>query len=211
MSFAITPKSKGDEEKVATAIRRLAEEDQTLRLRRDQQTGEEILSGMSQMHVEVALERAEAPFRRRHRAPSAARPVPRDDPPRGARPRPLQEADGRPRPVRRLPHRDRADAGGRVRVRRQDRRRRHPAGLPTGGEQGHPGGDAPRRARRRTGAGRPRGARRRLVPHRRLVGDGVQDRRLDGVEGRVHGRRPRPARADHGARGERPRRRRSAR
>ena len=62
MSFAITPKAKGDEEKVATSIRRLAEEDQTLRLRRDQQTGEEILSGMSQMHVEVALERAKRRF-----------------------------------------------------------------------------------------------------------------------------------------------------
>ncbi len=62
MSFAITPKSKGDEEKVASAIRRLAEEDQTLHLRRDQQTGEEILSGMSQMHVEVALDRAKRRF-----------------------------------------------------------------------------------------------------------------------------------------------------
>ncbi len=62
MSFAITPKAKGDEEKVATSIRRLAEEDQTLHLRRDQQTGEEILSGMSQMHVEVALERAKRRF-----------------------------------------------------------------------------------------------------------------------------------------------------
>ena len=62
MSFAITPKSKGDEEKVASAIRRLAEEDPTLRLRRDQQTGEEILSGMSQMHVEVALDRAKRRF-----------------------------------------------------------------------------------------------------------------------------------------------------
>jgi elongation factor G len=58
MSFAITPRHKGEEEKVATAIRRLSEEDPTLRLRRDPQTGEEILSGMSQMHVEVALERA---------------------------------------------------------------------------------------------------------------------------------------------------------
>jgi elongation factor G len=62
MSFAVTPKAKGDEEKMASAIRRLAEEDPTLRLRRDQQTGEEILSGMSQMHVEVALERARRRF-----------------------------------------------------------------------------------------------------------------------------------------------------
>ncbi len=62
MSFAITPKAKGDEEKMATSIRRLAEEDLTIHLRRDQQTGEEILSGMSQMHVEVALERAKRRF-----------------------------------------------------------------------------------------------------------------------------------------------------
>ena len=62
MSFAVTPRIKGEEEKVATAIRRLAEEDPTLRLRRDPQTGEEILAGMSQMHVEVALERAKRRF-----------------------------------------------------------------------------------------------------------------------------------------------------
>ena len=62
MSFAITPRTKGEDEKVVSAIRRLAEEDPTLRLRRDQQTGEEILSGMSQMHVEVALERARRRF-----------------------------------------------------------------------------------------------------------------------------------------------------
>jgi elongation factor G len=57
MSFAITPKSKGDEEKMATSLRRLTEEDPTLVLRRDQQTGEQLVSGMSQMHVEVAVDR----------------------------------------------------------------------------------------------------------------------------------------------------------
>jgi elongation factor G len=62
MSFAVTAKTKGDEDKVAQALRRLAEEDPTLRLRRDAQTGEELLSGMSQVHVEVAVDRARRRF-----------------------------------------------------------------------------------------------------------------------------------------------------
>jgi elongation factor G len=62
MSFAVTPHTRGDEEKLATALRRLAEEDPTLGLRRDPQTGEELLSGMSQMHVEVAVARAKHRF-----------------------------------------------------------------------------------------------------------------------------------------------------
>jgi elongation factor G len=62
MSFAVTPKAKGDEEKVATSLRRLAEEDPTLVLRRDPQTGDQLLSGMSQMHVEVAVDRLKRRF-----------------------------------------------------------------------------------------------------------------------------------------------------
>jgi elongation factor G len=62
MSFAVSPKTKGDEEKAATALRRLAEEDPTLVLRRDEQTGEQLLAGMSQMHVEVAIERIKRRF-----------------------------------------------------------------------------------------------------------------------------------------------------
>src|SRR4051795_11269283 len=62
MSFAVTPKTKGDEDKVAQALRRLSEEDPTLHLRRDAQTGEELLAGMSQIHVEVAVERARRRF-----------------------------------------------------------------------------------------------------------------------------------------------------
>jgi elongation factor G len=62
MSFAITPKAKGDEEKVAQSLRRLSEEDPTLVLRRDPQTGEQLLSGMTQMQVEVAVERLKNRF-----------------------------------------------------------------------------------------------------------------------------------------------------
>ena len=62
MSFAITPKAKGDEEKVATSLRRLSEEDPTLQLRRDPQTGEQLVSGMTQMHVEVAVDRLKRRF-----------------------------------------------------------------------------------------------------------------------------------------------------
>src|SRR6266571_8107216 len=62
MSFAVSPKAKGDEEKMASGLRRLAEEDPTLHLRRDQQTGEELLSGLSQMHVEVAVDRLKRRF-----------------------------------------------------------------------------------------------------------------------------------------------------
>jgi elongation factor G len=62
MSFAVTPKTKGDEDKVAQALRRLHEEDPTLHLRRDPQTGEQLLSGMSQVHVEVAVARLKSRF-----------------------------------------------------------------------------------------------------------------------------------------------------
>jgi elongation factor G len=62
MSFAITPKAKGDEEKMAAGLRRLAEEDPTVQLRRDPQTGEQLLSGLSQMHVEVAVQRLKSRF-----------------------------------------------------------------------------------------------------------------------------------------------------
>jgi elongation factor G len=62
MSFAITPKAKGDEEKMATGLRRLHEEDPTLSLHRDQQTGEQLISGLSQMQVEVAVDRLKSRF-----------------------------------------------------------------------------------------------------------------------------------------------------
>src|ERR1700712_1062075 len=62
MAFAIEPKAKGDEEKVFTALRRLQEEDPTIDLHRDRQTGEQIVAGLSQMHVEVIVDRLKSRF-----------------------------------------------------------------------------------------------------------------------------------------------------
>jgi elongation factor G len=57
MAFAVEPKSRGDEEKVFASLRRLQEEDPTIDLHRDQQTGEQIVAGLSQVHVEVIVDR----------------------------------------------------------------------------------------------------------------------------------------------------------
>jgi len=62
MAFAYEPKTKGDEEKAATAIRRLEEEDPTLDVHRDPQTGEHIIAGLTQVHVEVIVDRIKSRF-----------------------------------------------------------------------------------------------------------------------------------------------------
>ena len=62
MSFAIDPRVKGEEDKLAAGLRRLHEEDPTLNARRDPQTGELIVSGLSQIHVEVAVEKLKRRF-----------------------------------------------------------------------------------------------------------------------------------------------------
>jgi elongation factor G len=62
ISFALTPKSKGDEDKITSALVRLSEEDPTIGLGRDEQTGQILLSGMGQVHVEVILDKLKRKF-----------------------------------------------------------------------------------------------------------------------------------------------------
>jgi elongation factor G len=62
MVFAFEPKTKGDDEKAASAIRRLEEEDPTLDVHRDSQTGEQIIAGLTQIHVEVIVDRIKSRF-----------------------------------------------------------------------------------------------------------------------------------------------------
>jgi elongation factor G len=62
IAFAIEPKSRGDEEKISTVLQRIVEEDPTIHFRRDLQTHELLLSGTSDLHVEVTLAKMKKKF-----------------------------------------------------------------------------------------------------------------------------------------------------
>jgi elongation factor G len=62
ISYALAPKSKGDEDKITSSLARIHEEDPTMTVGRDEQTGEIILSGVGQTHVEVIVEKLKRKF-----------------------------------------------------------------------------------------------------------------------------------------------------
>ena len=58
ITFALAPKQKGDEDKVFAAVQKLLDEDVTLKLGRDEETSDILLSGMGQLHIEISVEKA---------------------------------------------------------------------------------------------------------------------------------------------------------
>jgi elongation factor G len=63
ISVAIEPKTKGDQDKLATAIQRLAEEDPTFQVRTDEETGQTIISGMGELHLDILVDRMRREFK----------------------------------------------------------------------------------------------------------------------------------------------------
>jgi elongation factor G len=63
ISVAIEPKSKSDQEKLGTAIQRLSDEDPTFQVRTDDETGQTIIAGMGELHLEVLVDRMKREFR----------------------------------------------------------------------------------------------------------------------------------------------------
>ncbi|MFN8171412.1 MAG: elongation factor G [Candidatus Nanopelagicales bacterium] len=61
--IAVEPKSKGDQDKLGVAIQRLAEEDPTFHVRTDEETGQTILGGMGELHLEVLVDRMKREFK----------------------------------------------------------------------------------------------------------------------------------------------------
>ncbi|HSH18585.1 MAG TPA: elongation factor G [Candidatus Saccharimonadales bacterium] len=62
VSIAIEPKTKADQEKMSTALQRLAEEDPTFRVHTDEETGQTIISGMGELHLEIIVDRMKREF-----------------------------------------------------------------------------------------------------------------------------------------------------
>ena len=63
VSIAIEPKTKADQEKMSTALQRLAEEDPTFKVRVDHETGQTIISGMGELHLEILVDRMKREFK----------------------------------------------------------------------------------------------------------------------------------------------------
>jgi elongation factor G len=190
---AIEPRTKADQDKLGDALHRLAEEDPSFLVRADEETGQTIISGMGELHLEILVDRLQREFSVDANVgrPQVAYRETIKEAVRDVVAKHIKQTGGR------------AQSGRRVRVRRPHPGWGGPAGVRPGGER------RDRRGSRLGGAGglpdaeregHPQG---RLPPPRRFLGDGVQDRRGHGASGRCSaGRHPAPRTADVGRGGD---------
>ena len=182
IEIAVEPKSKADQEKLGVALAKLAAEDPSFRVSTDQESGQTILKGMGELHLDIKIDI----LRRTYKvdanigAPQVAyreKLTPRD---RGRLH--AQEADRRLGPVRPREDRGRAERARRgLRLRVEDRRRRGAEGVHPGRREG-PRERARRGRARRLPGRRPQGAaRRRRLSRGRLLGARLRDRLAGGA------------------------------
>ena len=185
IAVAIEPKTKVDQEKLATALQRLAEEDPTFRVNSDEETGQTVIRGMGELHLEILVDRMMREFK-------------------------VEANVGKPQVAYRETIRQEADkvqgkfvrqTGGSgqygdVVINVEPRTRARASSSRTRSRAARSRPSTSRRSKKgivealdlgcqgRLPDGRRQGrADRRLLSRRRLLGDGLQDRRLDGDPG----------------------------
>ena len=176
ISATIEPKTKADHVKLANALAKFTREDPTLRIVQDPMTGQTLLKGMGELHLEILMDRMEREFGVRANLGK----------PQVAYKETLQaEAEGEGKYVRQAG--SKGQYGHCVlaveRVRRPDAGCRHPEGVRRRCRERRPRGHGRRRRGRLPHDGRQGDAGRRLLPRCRLVSRRLQDRGLAGLPG----------------------------
>ncbi len=146
ISMAVEPKTKSDQEKMGIALGRLAQEDPSFRVRTDEESGQTIIAGMGELHLDILVDRMKREFNveanvgkpqvaYRETIRKAVK----------AEGKFVRQSGGKGQ-YGHVVHRDVADSETRHRlrfVRQRHRRRRGPEGIHPGGRQGHAGSASP--------------------------------------------------------------------
>ena len=156
ISLAIEPKTKADQEKLGQGMAKLMAEDPTFRVTTDEQTGQVVIAGMGELHLEIIVDRLKREFGVEASVGKPQVAYKETLTAAGRRPRALHSPDRRPRPVRRMqdpPHS--AAAGHRLPVRERHQGRIDSEGIHQAGRPGHPGSAHARHPRRLPDRRRP--------------------------------------------------------
>ena len=207
ISVAIEPKTKVDQDKLGKALSALSEEDPTFQVHTDDETGQTIIAGMGELHLDVLVDRMVREFKVDANVgkPQVAYRETITEPVEKIEERYIRQTGGRGQYGHVVITLEPTGPGGGYEFVDKITGGVIPQRVHPGGRRRHPGGARGRRARRLPARRHPGHPHLRLVPRRRLARDGVQDRRLDGVqEGGPQGQAG-AARADHGGRGRHPR------
>ena len=197
---AVEPKTKADQDKLSRALYALSEEDPTFRVRSDEETGQTIISGMGELHLEVLVDRMLREFSVDANVgkPQVAYRETIRKPVEKIEERYIRQTGGRGQYGHVVISAEPTGPGGGYEFVDKITGGVDPQGVHPLGRRRHPRGAHRGRARRLPDGRRAGHADLRLVPRRRLLGDGVQDRRLHGdQEGAPRGQ-PGAPRARHG-------------
>ena len=204
IAVAVEPKSKADQDKLGAGLARLSEEDPTFRVSTDEETGQTIIEGMGELHLEIIVDRLKREFNVDANVgrPQVAYRETAGKAVENIREKFVRQTGGSGQFADVVINSHAAGAGRRLRVLRPDHRRQDPEGVHPCGRPRHPGGAELRRARRlsdRRREGRVDGW---VVPRGRLERACVQDRRVDGLQGGHEALQAEVARARDGRRGD---------
>ena len=207
ISLAIEPKTKADQEKLGVGLQKLMAEDPTFRVKTDEQTGQVVIAGMGELHLEIIVDRLKREFSVEASVgkPQVAYKETLTRPADGEM-KYAKQTGGRGQYGHAKIHLFPGEPGTGYVFENEITRRLDSEGIHQADRRRDQGSAHPRRARRLPDGRRADRALRRLVPRRRLVGNGVQDRRLDGVPGRGEEGQAGAARAGDARRSRRARR-----